>query len=100
MEDNIFLFDHLVFLCVCPCYNMRTHPTLKKNIYIYIYIAACENQGKQHELSDHWKSIKTLILKTGDDAKKTPKRLTGIQVLIKYFTSYKIRCKSQGLSIR
>ena len=26
-------------------------------------IAACENQGKQRELSDHWKSIKTLFSK-------------------------------------
>ena len=30
---------------------------------------------------------------TGDDAKKT-KQLTGIQVLKKEFTCYKIRCKS------
>ena len=38
--------------------------------------AACENQGKQRELSDHWKSIKRCFWKkkkklTGDDAKKT-----------------------------
>ena len=26
-------------------------------------IAACENQGKQRELCDHWKSIKTLFPK-------------------------------------
>ena len=26
-------------------------------------MAACENQGKQHELSDHWKSIKTFLKK-------------------------------------
>ena len=26
-------------------------------------MAACENQGKQHELSDHWKSIKTFLEK-------------------------------------
>ena len=26
-------------------------------------MAACENQGKQHELSDHWKSIKTFFKK-------------------------------------
>ena len=49
-------------------------------------IAACENQGKQHELSDHWKSIKTLFPKkiTENDAKKT-KRLTGIQDFNKRF---------------
>ena len=38
---------------VCPCYNRRKHPTLEKpgaqNITAY------ENQGKQCELSDHWK---------------------------------------------
>ena len=45
-------------------------------------IAACENQGKQCELSDHLKSIKTLFLKeiTDNDAKIPRKRLTGIQV--------------------
>ena len=26
-------------------------------------IAACENQGNQWKLSDHWKSVKTLFLK-------------------------------------
>ena len=41
-------------------------------------VAACEKQGKQCELSDHWKSIKILFFKKkslGDDAKKA-KRLT------------------------
>ena len=37
---------------VCPWYNSRTHyPTLKKRGAQNI--AAFENQGKQHELSDH-----------------------------------------------
>ena len=26
-------------------------------------IAACDNQGKQREFSDHWKSIKSLLKK-------------------------------------
>ena len=59
-------------------------------------MAACENQGKQHELSDHWKSIKTFLKKKKKKMgwwKKT-KRLTGIQILTKDFTSYKIRYKS------
>ena len=34
-------------------------------------MAACENQGKQHELSDHWKSIKTFL-------KKKKKKKNGI----------------------
>ena len=40
-------------------------------------IAACENQFKQCELSDHLKSIKTLFLKeiTDNDAKKTKKKI-------------------------
>ena len=51
-------------------------------------ITACENQGKQCELSDHWKSKKKLFfLKIrGDDTKKT-KRLTEMQVLTKMFTT-------------
>ena len=57
--------------------------------------AACENQVKQQELSDHWKLIKMYFLKKNDknDATKT-KRLTEIQVLTKEFTNYKVRCKS------
>ena len=72
------------------CRSGRTHyPTLEKlgdqNI------AACENHGKQRELSDHWKSIKTLLSKkkmAGADAEKT-KRLTGIQVLTKDWLEHK-----------
>ena len=42
--------------------------------------AVCEKQSKQRELGNHWKSIKTFILKkTRGDAK----RLTGILVLTK-----------------
>ena len=42
-------------------------------------IAAYENQGKQLEYSDYWKSMKTLFLKkiTGDNARET-KGLTEI----------------------
>ena len=47
-------------------------------------IPACENQGKQLELSDHWKSIKKVVFEK-NDAIKT-KRLTEIQVLTKEFT--------------
>ena len=45
-------------------------------------MTACENQGKQHKLSDNWKFKKKNQKKktiTGDNAKKT-KRLTEIQV--------------------
>ena len=73
------------------CHSRRTHyPTLEKPGAQNI--AAYGNPGKQRELSDHWKSIKKLFSKkiTGDDAKKT-KKLTGIQVLTKDFTFYKIR---------
>ena len=74
---------------MCPC--RRTHYTTLDKPGAQ-NIAACENQSKQCELSEHWKSIKMLFLKkiTGDDAKKI-KRLTRIQVLTSDFTSYKIR---------
>ena len=71
---------------VCPCYNRRTryYPTLEKPAAQNI--TACESQGKQRELSDHWKLKKRFFKKiTGDDAKRT-KRLTGMQVLTKTFT--------------
>ena len=61
MFSNVWFLPHLTILFWS---KTKTAFKLKKK---YIYIAACENQGKQHELSDHWKSIKTLILKTGDD---------------------------------
>ena len=59
---------------VCPCYNRRTHyPTLEKSGAQNT--KACENQGKQSELSNHWKlkREKTLFFTKiiGDDAKKT-----------------------------
>ena len=75
---------------MCPCRRTHYNTTLDKPGAQNI--AACENQGKQCELSEHWKLIKTLFLKkiTGDDAKKI-KRLTRIQVLPNDFTSYKIR---------
>ena len=62
---------------------MRAHyPTLEK--HGAQNIAAYKNQGKQYELSDHWKSIITLFFKkiTGWH-KKQKKRLTEIQVLTK-----------------
>ena len=71
---------------VCPCYNRRTryYPTLEKPAAQNI--TACESQGKQRELSDHWKLKKRFFQKiTGDDAKRT-KRLTEMQVLTKTFT--------------
>ena len=73
---------------VCPCYNTRTHyPTLEK--LGFQNVSVCENQGKQHKLSDHWKHKKMLKKKiTGDNAIKT-KRLTQIQVLTKKFTKQK-----------
>ena len=39
---------------------------------------ACENQGNQRELSDHWKKMIFLKKLTGGNAKKT-KRLTEIK---------------------
>ena len=71
---------------VCPSYNRRTHWMLKKPGAQNM--TACENQGKQCKLSDHWKSFKKpIFLKvTKDDTKKT-KRFTEIQVLTKRFTT-------------
>ena len=66
---------------VCPCYNRRTHyPTLEKPGAQNI--TACENQGKQCKLSDHWQLEKKKHFEKipGDDTKKT-KRITEIQVL-------------------
>ena len=58
-------------------------------------IAVCEKQGKQSELSGHWKSIKMLFLKKNNRRwHKKEKRMTGMQVLTKDFTSNKIRYKS------
>ena len=54
-------------------------------------IAACKNQIKQGESSDHWKPIKTLFLNKITRITQKTKRLTGIQVLTKDFTSYEIR---------
>ena len=55
-----------------PCYSRRRHAILEKSGAKKI--AACEKQGKQHKFGEHWKSIKSLLLKkkttTGDDAKK------------------------------
>ena len=44
----------------------------------------CENQGKQCELIDHWKSVKTFLKKKHGMTQKRQKE----------FTSYKIRYKS------
>ena len=60
---------------VCPFYNRRTHPTLEKPGTKNT--AACEDQGKQRELSDHWKSIKMFLKKVTRDGAKKTKRLTG-----------------------
>ena len=74
---------------MCTCYSRRTHyPTLEKPGAQNV--AACEKQGKQRELSDHWKSV--------SNPKKT-KRLTGIQVLIKDFTSHKIKSLSEKSNV-
>ena len=56
---------------MCPCYSRRAHyPTLEKPGVQNV--AACKNQGKQHKLTDHWTSIKMLLLKkiSGDNGKK------------------------------
>ena len=51
-------------------------------------MTACENQGKPHKLSDHWKSNVFFIKITGDDAQKT-KRWTEIEVLTKVTQLFK-----------
>ena len=80
-EDNVSLLDHLSScfgFFVCPCYSQRpSYPMLKISAQ---NIPEWENQGKQCELSDHWKSIKTFFFGkqiTGDHAKMT-KWLTGV----------------------
>ena len=69
-QDNFSPVDHLVL--VSGAQN----------------ITACENQGKQRELSDHWNLKKNkkrfFFKKTVDNAKNT-KKLTEIQVLTKKF---------------
>ena len=69
---------------VCPCYSRRRHYLTLEKLGAQ-NIAACENQGKQCKLSDHWKSVKRFLKKiiTWGDAKKKTKRLTEIQVLTK-----------------
>ena len=49
------------------------------------HIATCEKQGKQHKLSDHWRSIKNVVFekKKKQGMTKKAKILTGIQVLTK-----------------
>ena len=64
-------------------YPTRTHSTLEKPGAQNI--GAFGNQGKQHVLSNHWKSIKTFL------EKKWQGRSTEIQVLTRDFTFYKIR---------
>ena len=77
-------------MCVCLWCGRRTHPTLENPSAQNV--AAYENQGKEHDCSDQWKSIKTLWKKTGHGSKKK-KRLPEMQVLTKDFTSYKIKYK-------
>ena len=50
-EDNFSPVDHLVLVSLCPCYDRTHYPTLEKPGAQNI--TACENQGKQSELSDH-----------------------------------------------
>ena len=52
-EDNILVYLRVLFIVGDALSNAGK--TKNKT--------ACENQGKQRELSDHWKSIKTLFLK-------------------------------------
>ena len=68
-QDNFSPVDHLVL--VSGAQN----------------ITACENQGKQRELSDHWnlKKIKNVFFKKTVDNAKNTKKLTEIQVLTKKF---------------
>ena len=74
---------------MCPCYSGSTHYPTKEKPHAQ-NITVIENQVKQCKLSDHWKSIKMLFLKKNNSGWcKKDKRLTEIQVLRKYFTSYK-----------
>ena len=59
-----------------PCCNRRTHyyPTLEKPGTQNII--ACENQGKQRELSDHWKKNNAFLKKIPEDDAKKTKTLT------------------------
>ena len=50
-------------LFVCPCYSAQRTLNLTPEMPSAQIIAAFGNQGKQSELSDYWKSIKTLSLK-------------------------------------
>ena len=81
-EDTISPVDHLVLVSSYVFVIAGERITQRsKNVVLKIW-QCVKNKGKQRELSDHWKSI--------NDPKKT-KRLTGIQVLTKDFTSHKIR---------
>ena len=73
---------HLVLVSLRRCFSKTTYyPTLEKPSAQNK--AVSEKQSKQRELSDHWKSMKTFLLKKArGDAKKT-KKLTGILVLTK-----------------
>ena len=62
MEDNISLVDNLVLVYSCVLVIVRKHNPMLKKLGVQ-NMAACENQGKQHESSDHLTSIKTLFLK-------------------------------------
>ena len=77
---------------VCPSYSRRTH-YLKLQKPCAHNIAVFENQGKQRKLSNHWKSIKTLLFERNNWGCKKEKRLTGIHFLPKDFMIYKIRYK-------
>ena len=65
-----------------PCYSRRRHAILEKSGAKNI--AACEKQGKQRKFGEHWKSIKSLLLKKKKQ-QMMQKRLTEIQISTKDF---------------
>ena len=84
-EDTISLVDHLVLVSSWVLVIAGERIIQRQKNQVLKIWQGVENKGKQRELSDHWKSI---------NAPKKTKRLTGIQVLTKDFTSHKYRKKS------
>ena len=75
------------------CHSGRTHyPTLEKRGAQNI--AACESQGEQRELSDHWKSIKTILKKYNRGWRKKDKKIDSNTSFNKRFYILQTQIKS------
>ena len=77
---------------VCPCYSRKQYSMPEKPGAQNI--AVCENQGKQHKFSIHWKPIIISFWKKSNWGWYRKEKKIEIQVLTKHFTYYKIRYKS------